>query len=207
MLTQYTVYGNVLVNQSKVTANYTLRNLTTGYVSTVMKSIDGFYSLNLANFAETEFNNGDVVSLEFEYTNTREEVFFTRLYFIINVLTTTTRLNADLIKNWNYNVAINVIKDENNLSKVTVNFITNLYRNILYKLYYKYEGKYKEISSVMIDKQTLTLNFPHSGEYMITGYVVFGSMLTAYASKEFVLAVGDTVVNDNNSSIRYIEWE
>jgi len=207
MLIQYTIYGDVLVNQSKVVAEYTLRNLTTGFVSKKIKTIPGYYSVNLANFDNTEFNNGDVISLEFEYTDTENNYYFTRLYFVINKLTTTTKLNALLIKDWNYSVAINVVKDDTDLSKVTVNFITNLYRNILYKLYYKFDGVYREISSVMIDKQTIVLNFPHSGDYMIKGYIVFGSMLTAYANKEFTLEVGDTLPYTNTTQNRYIEWE
>jgi hypothetical protein len=206
MLIQYTICGNVYVDQTPVIAEYVLRNLTTGYTSETMVSLLGYFSLNTANFKDTVFNIGDIISIEFKYTDGSNE-YFTRVYTVMNIFTTTTTIIANLVKDWNYTAAINVIPDATDINKVTINFITSLYRDIIYKLYYKFDGVYKEIYTATIDKQTVNLTFPHSGEYLITGYVTFGSMLVAYASKEFVMEVGDISPITNTNNIKYIEWE
>lgn len=208
MLIQYNICGTVTVNSSPVTATLTLRNLTTGFVSDTIETIDGYYNVNLANYPNTQFDVGNIVSVEFEYTNISGTTYFSRVYFVINENSNMNIINARLYNDWDYSAAIQV-NTTDDPNRVTINFITTFYRNIIYKLYYKYDGVYKEISSATIDVQTVDLIFPYSGDYLIIGYVTFGSMLTAYASKEFNINIDNTTNTNNNivRQIRYIEWE
>lgn len=202
MLTQYNICGEVKVNKEQVVAEYIIRNLNTGFTSINYNSTKGFYNINLANFPNKKFEEGDVISIEFTYIDNNNITYFTRICTIINNNSTTTNINAILEKNWDYSSQIKI--SDVNPGTVNVDFLTTKYKNILFKLYYKYNGKYKELDSVLIDKQSVRLQFPYSGEFMLAGYVLFGGVLLSYTQKEFNIT---NVTNNIITNSRYIEWE
>lgn len=198
MFINYSICGGVTVNNARVVSKYVVKNLTTGYISKELLSELGYYSFNLTDFKDIIFNTGDILSIEF-YVRYNGIDYYTTLYDIINEKAYSSVKAAELVSNWTYNSSINSIITGNS---VAINFVTTYYSNIIYKLYIKYDGEYREIDTAILNRQSLTINLSSSGEYRIAGYVVNGNTLLSYAYKDITITSNARV-----TSKRYIEWE
>lgn len=201
MLVHYNICGNLTVKGKPVTATYTVKNLDTNFISKAYISAKGFYNINLANFPNKQFKEGDVISIEFKYIDNDGVNYYTRIAVAISSRLHINVIDVILVSNWDHTSQIDITSLYP--GKIKVNFIANMYTTILFKLYYKYNNKYQEVESGTITKSSITmLNFPYSGKFMLVGYVFYESSLLSYSQKEFDITSADTA-----NSRHYIEWE
>jgi len=200
MLINYTIFGNIDVNGNSVACTYVVKNITTGYVSNPKSSLIGYYSFNLIDFPNVEFNHNDIVVIEFS-TRYNGIDYFNTLYHVISTTNTDTQLNSTLLSNWNFtsDILLNITGNV-----VDVTFFTSYYNKIMYKLFINYNNTYKELDTVTLSIQNITLTLNGSGDYKIIGYVIDRDRLLTVSEKTFTISNSVTVTNTNK---RYIEWE
>lgn len=202
MLIQYNICGNLIAKGSPVRATYTIKNLDTEFISKVYISAKGFYNINLANFPDKKFKDGDIVSIEFSYTDNGGIDYYTRIAVVINDKLTTNVIDAVLVSDWKFTSQVNIT--QLNPSRIEAKFTTGPYTTILFKLYYKFNNIYQQVKSATITDSSVILNFPYSGEFMLIGYIFYKSNLLSYSQKEFnITAINSTIA----ASKQYIEWE
>ncbi len=201
MLINYAIFGNIDINDELVIVNYNIRNLTNNFTSEEFTSEIGYYNINLGNFPNNVFNDGDVLVITF-YSRHNGIDYKSIMYTVVDVTKDISNINTTLISDWDYESYIKVTNED---GVVDISFVTTYYKTILFKLYIKYKNSYKEIDTAMIDSQTIKITFQHNGLFKIVGYVTDDNKLLSYSSKEFVI---DSVESENSTGqLSYLEWE
>jgi len=197
MNTNYSISGKVYVNDKLVNASYRMLNLSNSYITEYKDTDKFYYNINLLDY-KTIQNNNDITAIEFK-ARVNGIDYYNRLFHILDFNKEIITMDSILDSNWNYSSSIKLDKLSN--VKYRVNFITDEYQYIHYRMFYKYKDSYKYIDEVMLDKQIVDITFNYNGSYKLVGYILKDGMLLTYCSKEFVI----TSVRNGNG--RYIEWE
>ena len=205
MLINYNIMGSVKYNDTNISATMRIRNLTTGYVSNTYETEVGYYSVNLTNFENIRFNNGDLLTIEFT-KQIGDTTLFSRIYHIVNVTFDSVDIDVTLHDDWDYTSDINLNIDNDT---VDVTFVTNYYEKIVYRVYYKYDDVYHKILSRITTNQQVTLTFNFNGNYKIIAYVIGNNdEMLSYSEKEFDIDIdGQDSANKEYISLPIVEWE
>jgi len=200
MIVNYSINGGVTVNGVNVASKFIVKNLTNDFTSKEYISEIGYYNTNLGNFKDTIFNNGDLITITFFIRHNGIDYSYIA-YTFIDITKDVTTMNIQLQPNWNYTSNILLTKSNTN---VNIKFVTNIYQSIVYILYIKYDGVYKEVSKKNILSQNVNIKVSSNGEYKVVGYVLDNNRLLSYTSKEFDI---ENVVIEDCQQTTYYDWE
>jgi hypothetical protein len=102
---------------------------------------------------------------------------------------------------WHYTSVISTVVNGNDVDVV---YNTNYFKNIIYRLYVRYNGVFKLLDTVKLTKTTLNLTLTSNGIYKVIGYSVDGNKLLSHTSNTFEITSNSA---EYTEQVTYFDWE